>query len=379
MPSLFWKRLGVLVIVTVLASVAMPAPLIAESASSWPYTAEGLTPAKEWVFGRLDNGLRYVVRKNALPAGNVSLRFCVQVGTAHETPGERGLAHFVEHMAFNGTTHFPGETLVQELRKHGVDIGPELSAFTFLTHTIYNLDAPSIAPDALDRWFTVLRDFADGMQFDPREVKRERGVIASELRDRESPDWRADVARRNFLYPRSPLSNDLRGSVNRVDQKQLRAFYHKWYHPDRMIVVAVGDADPAQLEMLVHKHFASLQPRTPASPKFDPALKFDPAKTTFFHRDRRVSNLSMGLTSVLPRTPDSFEERRRWTARNLAMFILNNRLRQVMREFPARFGSLEASSGYPTPFSTEISISFAANTWEWYVGTTTLEQELRRS
>ena len=192
MPSPLWKRIRALVIAIGLAFVAMPAPLVAENSSPWPYTADGLTPANEWVYGRLDNGLRYVVRKNALPAGHVSLRFCVQVGTAHETTTERGLAHFVEHMAFNGTTHFPRETLVQELRKHGVDIGPELSAFTFLTHTIYNLDAPSTAPEALDRWFTVLRDFADGMQFDPKEVKRERGVIASELRDHESPDWRAD-------------------------------------------------------------------------------------------------------------------------------------------------------------------------------------------
>ena len=246
MPSPSWKRFCVLVIVTVLASGAIPAHLVAEDLPPWPHTAEGLTPSSAWVYGRLDNGLRYVVRKNSLPAKNISLRFCVQVGTSHETASERGLAHFVEHMAFNGTTHFPGETLVRELRRHGVDIGPELSAFTFLTHTIYNLDAPSTEPEALDRWFTVLRDFADGMQFDPKEVKRERGVVASELRDHHSPDWRADVARRNFLYPRSPLSNDLRGSVSGVNSKQLRAFYDKWYRPDRMIVVAVGDADPAQ-------------------------------------------------------------------------------------------------------------------------------------
>src|SRR5688572_18458974 len=213
MTTTRWTASLLLGVFVQLCAIGRAQPTAAIDAQPWPLVHENLAPAQEWVWGRLDNGVRYVVRKSSLPPGHVSLRLCVQVGFAHESRSDRGLAHFVEHMGFNGTTHFPGETLVPELRKRGVAIGPELSAFTFLTHTIYNLDGPSTTPEALDRWFTVLGDFAGGMQFDPKEVKRERGVIASEIRDHQSPNWRADVARRGFLYPGSPLSNDLVGEL----------------------------------------------------------------------------------------------------------------------------------------------------------------------
>ena len=376
-----WKNTGarLFCLSAMLWSLAYSSPPGADE--PWPCSADGLVPDQNWVWGRLDNGLRYVVRKNALPAGHVSLRFGVEVGFANETKKERGFSHFVEHMAFNGTTHFPDETLVPELRRHGIDIGPELSAFTFLNYTIYNLDAPSVAPVDLDRWFTVIRDFADGMKFDPRQIKRERGVIASELRDRQSGGLRADAARRFALYPLSPLNNKSDGDVEKGTQKSLTEFYDKWYTPDRMIVVALGDVEPAQLEQLIQSHFNSLQARGPRPKPFDPGvIENPPVGSATVQHDPKVNGLSVEVTSVLPYDrKDNLATRRRWFARNLLLYMLNVRLQQIVRHNPERLLGLQATSLVATPYSIETSISFSAPSAEWKFGMTTLEQELRRS
>jgi zinc protease len=354
---------------------------LAGAAEPWPLVADGLPPDPAWVWGRLENGLRYVVRKNAQPAGHISLRFAVQVGFAHEKKGERGFAHFVEHMAFNGTTHYPGESLLAELSKHGVAVGPELSAFTLLTHTTYYLDAPSTVPTDLDRWFTVLRDFADGIQFEAKQVKRERGVIASETRDRQSVASRSDAARRSFLYPFSPLSNSYDGDVQAADRKRLRAFYDQWYRPERMILVAVGDVEPARLEALVRQHFTSLRARTPVAPRFDAGLIGNPAESTtrVFHEEK-TAGLRLEVTSVLPRAAaDNLPDRRQWVARHLLLYMLNVRLGQIVRNQPDRLFDLTAHSTIMTPYSIETVIGFTAPSSEWKFALTTAEQELRRS
>ncbi|MBI3884878.1 MAG: insulinase family protein [Opitutae bacterium] len=351
------------------------------AAAAWPVTGEGLAPDPAWQWGTLDNGLRYVIRRHAVPPGHISFRLGVEVGSAHEGKAERGFAHFVEHMAFNGTTHFKGETLVPALERHGVGIGPELSAFTFQTHTLYYLDGPSVAPADLDRWFLVLRDFADGLQFDARQIKRERGVIASELRDRESPGSRAELARRRFLYPLSALSNPIGGGEAAADQRSLRKFYEKWYRPDRMILAVVGDADPAVLERLVKQNFSTLPRPTAPSPVFDQEFISNPAGTNAaVHHDPRSGALSAEVISVLPyHRADGLALRRRWLAQSLLLYMLNVRLHELVRTNPDRFYDLSARSLVPTPYNVETSIGFSAPPKDWSFAMTTVERELRRS
>lgn len=351
------------------------------TAALWPPRAEGIEPDPAWRWGVLENGLRYVIRHNAAPLGHISFRLNVEVGAAHESKAERGLAHFVEHMAFNGTKHFPGETLIPELARHGVGIGPEISAFTMLTNTIYYLDAPSVAPADLNRWFTVLRDFADGILFDARQVKRERGVIASETRDRESPGARAEAARRSFFFFSSPLSNPLGGTVEKFDRAALRRFYDKWYRPERMILAVVGDADPAVLEALVRQHFSTMRPRTFPAPTFDPGLIANPSHTeTAVYHDPKAGSLNVEVTSLLPRREsDTLAERRRWLARNLLLYMFNVRLGEVVRAHPTQLRQLEARSTLATPYHVETSVGFSAPPQDWYFALTTMEKELRRS
>ena len=344
-------------------------------------TAEGLQPDPRWQWGRLANGLRYVVRRNALPAGHVSYRFAVEVGGAHEQKEEQGFAHFVEHMAFNGTRHFKGETLAGEMERRGISFGPELSAFTFLTHTLYQIDAPSNKLTDVDWTLTVLRDFADGLLFETRQVKRERGVIAAETRDRVSVGQRYDRARRWSLYPVSPLSNRIEGDPQAATAGKLRAFHEKWYRPDRMILVVVGDVEPAALATAVERQFNSLKTTRGAPPSFDPGFLANPKDgTTYVVHDAEAGGLLLETISVKPyANQDSAAERRRFLAGSMATQILQERLLTQLRLHPKSYTLCWARIQSPTPFSNEASVALQANSKDWFEAAQILEKELRQS
>jgi zinc protease len=347
----------------------------------WPVVAEGLAPDPAWRWGRLPNGLRYVVRENALPAGRLSYRLAVEVGAAHEAPNERGFAHLVEHLAFNGTRRFPGEKLQHEMKARGLAFGPEVSAFTFPTHTIYQFDAPGAVESDLTWMLSVLRDFADGVAFEPREVKRELGVIDAELRDRASPGQRLDRARRAELYPASPLGLPVDARPTGATADRLRAFYQKWYRPDRMVLVVVGDASADDLEAAVRREFATLSAPAGAAPPFSPGPIENPAQTTVqFARDDEAGGLWLEFTSVLPVVaPASATERRRALASSLATQALELRLGEIARGQPQTFAELGVRLQATTPFVYETNVFAAALPSEWKTVLATLDTELRRS
>jgi zinc protease len=371
-----WLFLLALVVATGLPAADPTVP-----AGAWPYAGDGLQPAPEWHWGQLKNGLRYVVRSNAQPAGHVSLRLCVQVGYAQENRDEHGFAHFVEHMAFRGTTHFPNDTLIPELAREGLALGPEVSAFTFLTYTIYQLDVPSAEPADITRGLLVLRDVADGISFESKLVKKERGVIASEYRDRTSPSSRTEEVRRQFLYPATALDKSFFAPVKDVSARELARFYDKWYRPEKMLVVAVGDADPGQLEGLVQKQFASLRSHGAAPPAFDPGVIDNPPDgRTWAHNEPEVGMIGLEIVSVRPNPGvDSREIRRQWLARQMVLYMINARFQRLLRNNSDRLKSGYASSLVATPYSIETSLGVTTLPRYWRYATETLEQELRRS
>jgi len=365
-----------------LAVLALGAALRMSAAEPpWPVTAEGLEPDPRWQWGRLENGLRYVVRSNANPAGRVSYRLVVETGGAHERKEEAGFAHFIEHMAFNGTRHFKGETLAQELARRGIAFGPESSAFTFLSHTIYQFDAPGNSAAEIEWVLMVLRDFADGILFEPQQVKREQGVVASELRDRKSTESRFEQARRIELYPESPLRNPIGVAPGSVTAAGLKAFYSRWYRPDRMILAVVGDADVATLDAAVRSQFASMPAPSWPAPAFNPGPIANPQTgTTKVLHDPEGGGLCLEVVSLSPYdVPDSREQRRRLMAAGIATFILNQRFAEVVRKSPGVLTGGTARVFAPTPFAFETSITVLSPTHEWARAVEVLDQELRRS
>jgi zinc protease len=218
--------------------------------------------------GRLDNGLTYYVRENHKPEHRAELRVAVNAGSMLERDDQRGYAHFVEHMAFNGTEHFAANELISFLESIGTRFGPDLNAYTSFDETVYMLEVPTDREGLLDTGFLVLSDWAHAITFDPAEVVKERGVIIEEWRLGRGAQERIrqkqwPVLLAGSLYPeRFPIGRP--EVIESATADRVREFYRRWYRPDLMAVVAVGDFDAAAVEELIREHFGDI-PR-PADP-----------------------------------------------------------------------------------------------------------------
>jgi zinc protease len=212
--------------------------------------------------GRLDNGLRYYIRRNDRPEKRAELRLVVNAGSVLEDEDQLGLAHFLEHMAFNGTEHFEKQELVDYLQFIGMRFGADVNAYTSFDETGYMLTVPTDSTEIVETAFQILEDWAHGIAFDSVEIEKERGVVLEEwrlgqgaqarIRDQQYP-----VLFRGALYAeRLPIGDP--EVLETFDHAALKRFYADWYRPDLMAVVAVGDFDPAWIQELIHRHFDGL-------------------------------------------------------------------------------------------------------------------------
>ena len=221
------------------------------------------------VIGKLDNGLTYYIRKNTKPEKRVELRMAVNAGSMMENKSQLGLAHFTEHMCFNGTKNFPHNELVDFLQKTGVKFGADINAYTSFDETVYMLQIPTDDTVAFNKGLQIIEDWAHNVTFDDKEIESERGVITEEWRLGLGADDRMrrkyfPVMFKNSLYAdRLPI-----GDINIVKNcphDTLRKFYHDWYRPNLQAVIIVGDIDVKAMEAYVKKHFGPLQ--NPANPR----------------------------------------------------------------------------------------------------------------
>jgi len=219
--------------------------------------------------GKLDNGLTYYIQRNARPERKLELRLVVKAGSILEDEDQRGLAHFVEHMAFNGSTNFRKHELVSYLQSIGVGFGADLNAYTSFDETVYILPIPTDKPQNVSKAFQVLEDWAHGVSFDPDAIEKERGIVLEELRLGKGASDRMGTQIYPRLFNGSKYAERL--PIGREDvlrnfkPETLKRFYRDWYRPDLMAVVVVGDVDPARAEKLVKQHFSRL--KNPANPR----------------------------------------------------------------------------------------------------------------
>jgi zinc protease len=219
--------------------------------------------------GILSNGLRYYIRSNKAPQNRAELRLAVNAGSILEDDDQRGLAHMVEHMAFNGTTHFPGQDIIAFMQSIGMRFGAHVNAHTGFDETVYQLQIPTENPLVIDRALLALEDWAHNVTFPPDEVDKERGVVLEEWRlglgaDERMRDKQFPVLLRGSRYAeRLPIGTP--ETLRTFSYDKLRRFYNDWYRPDLMAVVAVGDFDVAAVERMIKAHFEGI-PR-PASPR----------------------------------------------------------------------------------------------------------------
>ncbi len=237
--------------------------------SSSEDTQEAIEGDSELLKGQLPNGLTYYIRHNANPAGCADFYIAHNVGALQEEDSQSGLAHFLEHMAFNGTKHFPGKGIINFLEKEGVRFGYNINAYTNKNETVYNLSSVPLKRDSfIDSVLLVLHDWSCDITCDPVEIDEERGVISEEYR--RSDDQRARMAAKqaNLLYNGSKhCRRSVIGTldiINGFPPEEILSFYHKWYHPDLQAIIIVGDFDPKEMEQKVRRTFSDIP--APARP-----------------------------------------------------------------------------------------------------------------
>ncbi|MBK8475997.1 MAG: insulinase family protein [Opitutaceae bacterium] len=338
------------------------------------------------VTGRLENGLRYALLRHSAHPGQISLRLLVAAGSLQENDEERGYAHFVEHMAFNGTRHFPAGELVQFLQRQGVKFGPHLNAETTADHTLYRLDLSAAAPPQLQTGLRILRDFADGLLFEPAEVERERGVIVSEDLLRQTPQAARQTARTALLlagtrYPDRPPSGT-EASINAATPEGLRSFYDTWYRPERLSIVLVGDLDPEHATALLRDHFGSLAARRPARPALSAGPLQRRADTAIaLHAMNAQPTLRFQFGLIWPSTegPTRWSDVARDTYTQTATRLFARRLDQLEKTASPAFSSTQVVASTPVAGFRALSVGFSPSNERWEHSLATLEQELRRA
>ncbi len=351
----------------------------------WPWDQSDLKPDPALVYGTLDNGLRYLVMVNHQPRGRVALYLDVQAGSLYETDEQRGLAHYMEHMVFNGTTHYPPGTLVKYFQSLGMAFGADSNAHTGYNETVYNLLLPGSSEGELDKGMQVLADYARGALLLEREVDKERGVILSEKRARDSAASR--VAKKRFRFEfagtrvalRDPIGTEK--SLLAADSARLRAYYDAWYRPDNMIVVVVGDVDPLTARRVLARHFAGLRP-APVQPVCPPFGRVAEKGTDVLYQHEP----DLGYTEVSVETVWNVKPRidtRAWEGKQLERYvaasILDNRLSRLVTEKNSPLTRVRVYTGVFARRLGYISLGGRVDRDRWQEALTLLETTLRQA
>ena len=318
------------VVAVAVAWVAVPLRVAAQA----PALDDPLPPDPEVVTGTLDNGLRYFIHENRRPENRALLRLVVNVGSIVEDEDQLGLAHFVEHMAFNGTRNFEKSALVDYLESIGMAFGPHVNAYTSFDETVYMLQVPMDDPEALANGFRILQDWAAGQLFDPEEVDKERGVVVEEWRGRRGAaariqDQQMPVIFEGSLYAeRLPIGKP--EVLESAPPETLRRFFEDWYRPGLMAVVAVGDFDGAQIESMVQEYFGGLRdPESPRPRTFAEAPIDHPARVAVATDPEMPQSQVALLYKQPPTSVKTVADFRRTLVQDLYSGMLNARLDEL--------------------------------------------------
>ena len=268
---------------------------------------EPLVNDEEVRTGTLPNGLVYYVRENDRPGANASLRLAVHAGSVNEFGEHRGVAHFVEHMMFNGTEQFPENELLDVLRGYGAQFGPDINARTNFDETVYQLDVPN-DDESFDTAMQVLEQWLSHATIDPAQVEAERGIILDEWRtSTQTVNGRLfDVAQRLYLTGSAYEGSDPIGTdadIQGVPAEELRAFYDAWYRPDNAAVIVVGDFDADDVVSQIEELFTPATARTPETPaRPDTAFAVETAPAFALHADPDQTSVDVEVDLPLPAT-----------------------------------------------------------------------------
>lgn len=343
-----------------------------------------LAPDPALLTGTLDNGVVYAILHNETPPGQAALRVRFDTGSFNELPGTEGLAHYLEHMAFNGTKNVPEGEMIQILERLGLSFGADTNASTGVDRTVYKLNLPNTKPEVLDAAFMLMRETAENMTLDEGAIDRELGIILSEKRTRDSANYRAWEASMGLLSEGSDAMSRLpigtEETLRAIQADDFRAYYDAHYHPEKTIVAFVGDADPKVIEARIRETFGDwtgadepgdTREPTPATPEL--------GQVVVYQEDGLPTRIR--LLSIRPYLDreDTSERRREETLRSLAFGMMSYRMQAVAEQVDRPF--VNASMGLHSTFDLTEGVVFVAYTQpeNWERALRGLETELRRA
>lgn len=359
-----------------------PAPAPAAAAADQPGSDISVDPAVR--FGRLSNGMHYALMRNAAPPGGTSVRMRIAAGSLHERDDQRGLAHFIEHLALNETRNVPEGEFIRILERAGLSFGADTNAVTGFEQTVYMLDLPRTDAATVDTALFLMREAVGEATLSPAVIDRERGVVLSEERTRASPNMRLAVDELSFLFGNDLLARRLpigaTDIISSAQRPQFAHFYDAYYRPERATLVIVGDFEIDAMEAKIRQRFGDWRGRGAAGPEL-PQIQLGrrPVESRVFVEAGLPTRVS--LTWAEPRTdePDTRATRREGYAALIGMTVLNRRLERLASgdspPFAAALGQISAP-GERVDMYQLIAISQPNG---WRRALETIEQEHRRA
>ncbi|MDZ4867529.1 MAG: insulinase family protein [Alphaproteobacteria bacterium] len=352
--------------------------------SYWPQDISDVKPDPSVRYGILPNGMRYAIMRNTQPAKNISLRLRIASGSLQETDPQRGLAHFMEHMAFNGSKNVPEGDYVKLLQRKGLAFGAHTNAYTSTDETVYMLELPKNDSDLVDTGLMLFREIGDRLTLDPKAIDREKGVVLSELRTRNTPEYRAFEERWKLWYDGQRQANRLpigtAETIQGATRELLADYYSRFYRPERTLLVATGDFDPAEIEAKIKAKFSDWQAQD--GPSADPDQ--GPVKQRGIVAASRVeANAPEAITVTWFQPPDylvdTTKERELGAKRSVAFEVINRRFSRIERESNAPFVSASIGRSVTRGLSSSVTLSISARPGQWRRALTIAEQEVRRA
>jgi len=356
------------------AEVTKPAPQLQAPAASapvpWLFQGSDLPADKAWRFGVLPNGLRYAVRQNKYPAASLAIRIRIDAGALMEGEDQKGYAHFLEHMTFRGTKNVPDGEGVRIWQRLGARFGTDTNAFTGLTQTLYQLDLPKNDGASLDTALNTLSEMVSSANFDPKLVDIERKVVIAERELRQTPLAKRiqDTSKAILFAGTRAADADVGGTdetLNAATAERLRAFYDRWYRPERTTMVIVGDADPTVLEDAIRRHFGDWKGRGPTPAEPDYGKPATPKTTSAVISDPQAPNqLMLNWVTQHDERPETYATEAADLTRGVAVQVLSRRINRKARE-GASFLSGGAGHGKQLHVADTMVVGVAPKQGDW--------------
>ena len=357
--------------ITVFACIFISSCADAPKENYFPHHNSDLVVETAIEYGRLPNGLRYAVMSNETPSNTATLLMRFDTGSVNEEDGQEGLAHFLEHMAFNGSKNIPEGEMIKRLEKFGLAFGADTNASTSFDETIYQLELPEVNDEILDETLMIMRETASNLTLDPEAIDRERGVILAEKRARTSPAYHASIASLKFYLEGSPFPDRIpigtEKSIQSVTPESFRDFYKGYYHPDETFIVLVGDFETDYAAGKIEEFFAdwTVETAAKADVEINP-LGARGVEAEYYVDPEIQSSISLTVMGAPDLRKDTADNRRAGFIESLGNRILSRRLAKIARSGEAAFISASASSSsiYEVRGLSTLSMSMQPENWD---------------